>query len=499
MSNIEGQTNDFRDTLSTLDDQGNRKWMYPWKPKGRFYKYRSLVSYALLILLFAIPFIRVHGDPLLMFNIVERKFIIFGLVLTTQDMHIFAIGMLTLFVFIILFTVVFGRLFCGWVCPQTIFMEMVFRKIEYFIEGDAKAQIKLNEGPMTGGKFFKKTVKHIIFFVIAVLIANVFLMYIIGSDEVLRIVSEPIANNTSGFMAMLIFSAIFYFIFAFFREQVCTNVCPYGRMQGVLLVPDSIVVHYDFIRGEPRGMIRKSKKKNNPVKDLGAPVTAASIAAQVEETVADPTMLAPKEKGDCIDCNMCVKVCPTGIDIRNGTQLECINCTACIDACDAIMDKVKRPRGLIRYDSYKGIKEGRSKIMTARSWGYTGILGILVIALIAVITMRSDMETIILRTPGKLYQKVDDTYLSNLYNYKLINKTTDPIEDIEFKLKNIPGRIKVVGDIVDVEKESTGSGAIFIEIDKNDLDSRKTELIIEVFSKGEIIDVANTNFFGPVK
>ena len=283
-----------------------------------------------MIILFGMPWVRVNGDPLMLFNILELRFIVFGIHFTPQDFHLFVIAMITFIVFIALFTAVFGRLFCGWVCPQTIFMEMVYRKIEYWIEGDANAQRRLNKAPWTTEKIRKKVLKQAIFFGIAVLVANTFLAYIIGTDEVIRIATEPISKNRNGFIAMLIFSGVFYFVFAWLREQVCIAICPYGRMQGVLLDKSSITVAYDWVRGEPRTKIKKGQ--------------------------------SPVGAGDCIDCNLCVKVCPTGIDIRNGTQLECVNCTACIDACDEVMEKVGRPKQLIRYDSLNGIESGKKRI-----------------------------------------------------------------------------------------------------------------------------------------
>ena len=466
----------YRDHISTVDHHsGKRIWVYPKKPKGRFYNYRTIISILLLGLLFGIPFIKVHGDPLLLFNILERKFIIFGIVFTPQDLHLFALAMITLMVFIVLFTVVFGRLFCGWVCPQTIFMEMVFRKIEYWIEGDANQQRKLAKADWTSEKIFKKVAKWVIFYAIAVLIANTFLSYIIGVEEVIKIATEPISQNLTGFLTMLGFSAVFFFVFAYMREQVCIAVCPYGRLQSVLLMKDSIVVAYDWVRGEPRGKLRKARKRQGTQK---------------------PDV--PK-LGDCVDCKLCVQVCPTGIDIRNGTQLECVNCTACIDACDAVMEKVKRPKGLIRYDSLTGIEKSHHKLITPRVIGYTTVLSLLIGIQIVLFATRSDVEAVILRTPGMLYQNVDETYISNLYNFQVINKTTEDIANIEFRLASPNGRIKQVGSVPTAQKQAFSEGAFFIEMEKDKLTSRKTKLNIEVYSNGELIDKAKTNFLGPFK
>jgi len=468
----------FRDHIATVGEDGSRVWIYPKKPKGKFTNWRTYTSWILLALLFGLPFIKVNGDPLFLFNVLKGQFILFGVVFTPQDMHLFALAMITFMLFIVLFTVVFGRLFCGWVCPQTIFMEMVFRKIEYWIEGDANQQKKLNKAPWTAVKVRKKVLKHIIFFLIAMLIANTFLAYIIGIDAVIDIVSEPVSMHVGGFIAMLIFSGLFYGVFAFFREQVCIAVCPYGRLQGVLLVKNSIVVIYDWMRGEPRG--KKKRKKKSDFHEL-------------------PIVEKEKPLGDCIDCNLCVQVCPTGIDIRNGTQLECVNCTACIDACDEVMVKIDRPVGLIRYDSHQNIESGKSKLLTSRVMAYAAVLLALIVFQSFLFYNRSSMETIILRTPGMLYQEVDENHISNLYNFQIVNKTTKIIEDVEFKIRTAGGQIKMVGTIDDIEKLGAAKGSFFIEMELAKLTNRKTKLIIEVFSGDQLIDEVKTNFLGPVK
>ena len=479
------QEEEFRDKMSTVDDSGKRVWVFPKKPKGRFTNARIYLSIFLLALLFGIPFIKVGGEPVMLFNILERKFILFGIQFMPQDFHLFVLAMLTLVLFIALFTVVFGRIFCGWICPQTIFMEMVFRRIEYWIEGDYTQQRKLAAAPWSTGKAIKRFSKHAIFFAIAVLVSNTFLAWIIGAEEVIKIATEPLSLHTGGFIAMILFSFAFYFVFSYMREQVCVAICPYGRLQGVLLGKDSIVIGYDFVRGEPRGKIRKQSKtaeKKDPI-------------SAIQREVAAPE--EPK-LGDCIDCKLCVHVCPTGIDIRNGTQLECVNCTACIDACDEVMDKIDRPRGLIRYDSYSGIAEGRKRIFTPRVIAYTVVLGILLIANFALLASRTDVEMILLRTPGKLYQVVDEQTVSNLYNYQVINKTNKEMP-VEFRLVGATGVIKLIGKPPVARKGEVVEGALFIEMPKDQLHGRKNELTIEVYSNGELIDKAKTNFFGPGK
>ena len=509
----------YRDKISTVDEQGKRIWLYPKKPKGYFYNIRTYVSWGLLIILFGLPFIKVNGEPFVLFNILERNFIIFGLHFTPQDFYLFVFAMLTFIVFIVLFTVVYGRLFCGWVCPQTIFMEMVFRKIEYWIEGDANAQRRLNKAPWTKDKILKKLSKQIIFILISILIAHTFLSYILGVDRVSEIISSSPLENLSGFAAMIIFTGMFYFVFASLREQVCTTICPYGRLQSVMTDKNTILVSYDFIRGEPRGKIQRqqkiktSTKKNDDCTNScdhcasGKPCPTENIIDQMAALAVtnsvptknsfSPTLEKPlKIKGDCIDCTLCVQVCPTGIDIRDGIQLECVNCTACMDACDEVMEKIGREKGLIRYDSLNGIETKQQKIFTPRVLAYTAVLGILMIVNIAMMGSRSDIEAHIQRTPGMLYQKVDDKYISNLYNYQILNKTNEELQ-LEFKLKTPGGRIKLVGKLPIVPKTEMVEGILFIEMERAQLKGRKNALTIEVYAGDKIMDELNTNFFGP--
>ncbi len=499
-------TEKYRDKIATVDEQGKRIWIYPKKPKGPFYDARTYVSWGLLAILFGIPFIKVNGEPLLLFNILERNFIIFGLHFTPQDFHLFVFAMLTFIVFIALFTVIFGRLFCGWVCPQTIFMEMLFRKVEYWIEGDYTAQKRLDKAPWTQEKLLKKGTKHLIFIGISVVIAHTFLSYILGLDRVTEIVSSSPTDNLGGFASMLIFTGVFYFVFARLREQVCTTICPYGRLQGVLTDKNTIQVSYDFVRGEPRGKIKKNRSTNQPAQQAEKALSdnlVDNIAAMVTNsnlTTKDfPPIVAEKPlklKGDCIDCTLCVKVCPTGIDIRDGVQLECVNCTACMDACDEVMVKIGRDKGLIRYDSLNGIEAKSKKIFTPRVIAYTAVLVVLMSVNIAMLGSRSDVETLILRTPGMLYQKVDETHISNLYNYQIFNKTGQELP-ITFKLTSTGGRIKLVGKSPTIAKNSMAEGALFIEMEQSALNGRKNDLTIEIYVADKLLDKVHTNFFGP--
>lgn len=457
----------FRDALASVREDGKRNWVYPKKVKGFFYKYRTYLSWLLLAILFVGPFIKVEGRPYMLFNIFERKFIIFGAAFWPQDTHLLIFLLLIFFVFIILFTVVFGRVWCGWACPQTLFMEMVFRKIEYLIEGDANQQRTLNEGPWTGEKIWKKGLKISVFGLISLLIGHLVMAYLIGIDQVIQIVTQPPTAHLAGFIGLLVFSGIFMFVFSWFREQACIVVCPYGRLQGVLLDDNSINVMYDYVRGEPRSPIRKQ---------------AAEIAP----------------KGDCIDCGLCVQVCPTGIDIRNGTQMECVNCTACIDACDEVMIKVDRPVGLIRYASENSIKQGFQKLFTGRVKGYTFLLMLLVAAFISLIATREDLEGTITRFPGMTYQARPDGKVSNLYNITLINKTFEP-QSVTIVSMADGMEVEIVGDTNWVlEPQTKFEGRFFLVKEQSDVKVPQEKVHLVLSAEGVEFDDIETNFMAPV-
>lgn len=461
----------FRDTIGTINEEGKRAWVFPKKPSGRYYEYRKWVSYVLLAFLFFSPFIRINGHQFLMFNVLERRFNIFGFPFWPQDFHLVVICMIIGVIFVALFTVAYGRIFCGWMCPQTIFMEMVFRRIEYWIDGDRGAQIRLDRQPWNGEKVRKRLLKWTVFFIISFLIANVFLAYIIGSDHLLTYVTDGPLTHLSTLVSLLIFTGVFYFVFAWFREQVCIIACPYGRMQGVLLDNKSIVVAYDHKRGE-KEKGRKKFRKNEDRDALGF--------------------------GDCIDCFQCVHVCPTGIDIRNGTQLECVNCTACIDACDHIMEQVNLPKGLIRYASEENISRKARFKFTPRLKGYTAVLVILTGIFVGMLFLRNDLEANILRLPGQLYERKEGNIISNVFTYKLLNKTTSDVGDVHFELLSHPGKIRLVTHKNFVAPaESLAEGTLFIEINDKDLNGDKDKLKIGVYSGQKLVETTSVRFLAP--
>ena len=460
----------YRDSIGTMEQSGKRKWVFPRKPKGKYTNYRNIVSYLLLVIYFAIPFIKINGNPLLLFNVIDREFFIFGQPFYPQDFFILTLGAIASLIFIIVFTIAFGRIFCGWICPQTIFLEMIFRKIEYAIDGDRNKQMKLANQEWNSEKIMKRSLKWSIYILISLIITHIMFMYIVGYEEVINIISQGPFENLTNFVVMILFTAAFYFVFAWFREQVCTLVCPYGRLQGVLIDKDTINVFYDFKRGENRSKWRKGE----------------------DRTVAG--------KGDCIDCNQCVVVCPTGIDIRDGQQLECVNCTACIDACDEVMEKVGLPKGLIRYASENEIENRTEFKFTGRMKGFSLILVLLVGLLGFLLYNRGDMEAKFIKPAGSTFF-VRDGKISNTYNYTFLNKTNDK-KTVTIKVIS-PDHAEVtysVSSKIVIERDKISKGTINISFPESEIKLSKQNITIGVYDmKGNLIDSYQTYFEGPFK
>lgn len=445
------------------NESKGRQWIYPKLIKGKLYQYRNVFSWFLLALLFAGPFLKINGEQLILFNILERKFVFFGMIFWPQDFYLFVVVTLIFLVFIVLFTAVFGRIWCGWACPQTIFMEMVFRKIEVLIEGDAIKQRKLDASPLSAEKVFKKGLKHAIFLLISFLIANTFLAYIISTESLIEIIQQPVGQHVTGFIAITIFTLLFYGVFAYLREIVCTTICPYGRLQGVLLDNHSMIVGYDYRRGEPRSKIKKDELELH---------------------------------GDCVDCNLCVQVCPTGIDIREGTQMECINCTACIDACDMVMLKTNRPERLIGFKSEEEISTGNPFRIHRRIYAYSAILLVMVAALAIMLGRRTDVETTLLRAGGTLYQLREDGTVSNLYNAEIINKTNHSIL-INIKPEDPAAKIQYIQKVDSVRKGSSTKLTFFIIRPQKGIRKYKSDVKINVFADDKVLEEVETTFIAP--
>jgi cytochrome c oxidase accessory protein FixG len=472
MKNLEelyadSEEDEYRNSLATVDKDGKRIWLYPKKTKGSFYNKRVIATIAFLALFFMGPLVKINGLPLLMMNIFERKFVILGKLFLPQDFIIFGLGMIIFVVFILLFTVSFGRIWCGWLCPQTVFMEMVFRPIENWLEGDGRTQMNFDNSPLNFNKAWRKTLKHLIYIVFSIIIAHFTMAYLIGMDEVLKLIQSSPFDNPAGFIGLVVFTGLFYFVFTKLREQVCVAICPYGRLQGVLVNRDTMTIIYDEVRGEPRGKLNK-------------------VAENVE---------APK--GDCVDCKLCVQVCPTGIDIRNGIQLECVNCTACIDACDDVMEKVGKPKGLIRYGSVDSIEKGIPFKFNIRMASYVLVLVALLSLEGVLLFNRTAIETTVMRVPGQLYQEKGE-FITNLYNAQLVNKTNEE-KVIKLSLDDKKGTLKIVGESQEIKIAAGGreNTVFFVEYPKAQMKNRKNEIKILVIEGTEEMESIKTNFLGP--
>jgi len=387
------------DTVTTIREDGSRFFLHPADTRGRYTSGRILSALALIFIYVALPWIKIDGYPALFLDVAERRFHFFGWVLAAQDMWLLFFLLTGVGFSLFFITALLGRIWCGWACPQTVFLEHVYRRVERWIEGDAHKRRLLDAAPWEGEKAFKRVFKHAVFIVLSAIITHLLLAYFVSIPKLWSMMSQAPGEHWGAFLFVVIATAALYFNFAWFREQLCIVICPYGRLQSVLIDDHSMVIGYDKTRGEPRG------KLNTP----GA--------------------------GHCIDCSRCVTVCPTGIDIRQGLQMECVGCTACIDACDEVMEKIKRPRGLIRYDSLNGFAGQPTRWLRPRIFFYFALLLVgVTVSTWALRTVKPASLTVT-RMQGAPYY-VDAMYVRNQYMVRLINKRNEPVS---FKLSLVQG------------------------------------------------------------
>ncbi len=378
---------------SSLRSDGSRDFVQPADVRGRFQNARRVVYVLLVVIWLLLPMVKIGGSPAVFLDIEHRRFFLFGSTFNAQDIWLVFFLLTGVAFGLVYLTALLGRVWCGWACPQTVFMEGFFRPIERLTEGPREARLRRNAGPWSAGKLARKIAKHALFLLLAFFVAHVFLGYFVSLPGLFRMVRGRPGDHPEAFGWAVALTGVFYVDFSWFREQMCLVVCPYGRMQSILVDRDSLVVGYDERRGEPRGKAVRREKKE-----------------EVEPSV-----------GDCVDCKRCVVVCPTGIDIRNGLQMDCIGCTACIDACDEVMDKLERPRGLVRYDSLAGLSQEKKRVLRPRMYVYTALL--LLGVLVASIAFRkhTDFEANVLRIPGAPFV-LDGSDVRNAYEIHLINK-----------------------------------------------------------------------------
>ncbi|MEZ5990686.1 MAG: cytochrome c oxidase accessory protein CcoG, partial [Planctomycetota bacterium] len=377
------------DSLYCINADGSRNTIHPADVRGRFQRRKKLVWAVLVAIYVVLPFLHIGGHPAVQIDLPNRTFYLFGSVFDSQDFYlafffVFGIG-LTL----ILLSALWGRVWCGYACPHTVFLEGFFRRIERWIDGPSGQREKLAKGAWTGRKLAKRVLKHGTYLVLSLALAHVFLAYFIPVDELVGVVQHSPAEHLTAFVFTMVFTAIIYFDFAWFREQLCLIICPYGRLQSILSDPDTVNVQYDFVRGEPRGRYHV------------------------------------EGRGDCIDCQRCIAVCPTGIDIRNGVQMECVGCANCIDACDEVMDKVGSARGLIRYESLRGVEQGRRRFWRTRVVFYAVVFAVALVGFTVLAGGRTAFDARLVRSDGPPYVVVGagaDAQVRNIFRLHLVNK-----------------------------------------------------------------------------
>lgn len=410
--------------LASTDEHGNRVYIHPEDVKGKWKNRRKKFYWFLIILYLVLPWFQINGKPALQVDIFNREFTLMGFTLHGVEPILFFLMVASGIFFIGFVTSLFGRVWCGWACPQTVFIQSIFMKVEAFFEGKARERRELDKAPWTLNKILRRSGKWLVFLVIALHIAHTFIGYFVGPRELVRMTMQSPSENWGIFMAVMILTTIFLLDFGWFREQFCIIACPYGRMQSVLMDENSLVVSYDAKRGEPR---------------------------------RNPGVVEKGKEGDCINCYNCVKVCPTGIDIRRGTQLECIACTQCIDACDDIMTKLKRPTGLIRYSSENEINNRPRKVMTIRSGVYISVSITFICLFLYFLNASTNLNMVFLRSkaPFRVMEtpEMGRTVL-NQFTLKLTHQGTK-VYNVEFET-NSPD-VKVVTNtnptIVDVPEK----------------------------------------------
>ncbi|HRR08672.1 MAG TPA: cytochrome c oxidase accessory protein CcoG [Rhodothermales bacterium] len=402
---------------STMTKEGKRKWMYPIKASGRFYNARLVVGWLLIVFFVSLPIIKINGQPAVLIDFIHRKFALFGLMFYPTDTFLLLLFMVGSILSVIIGTAFLGRVWCGWGCPQTVYLEFVYRPIERFLEGPEHIRRRRDNSPMTFDTFWRKAVKFVLYLLISFALANVFVSYFVGWDHLLEWMQSSPFDNIGFFILMAGTTALMLFDFGYFREQMCAVTCPYARMQSVLLDKDSMIVSYDPGRGEPRA--KRGKK----------------VLQQEAEGLIEA-------KGDCIDCAACVRTCPTGIDIRDGLQLECIACTQCIDACDQIMDSIGKPRGLVRYTSEHEIEGTPTKIIRPRTIIYSTLILAIFVALFSLLAMRKPIDVNVGRDVGAPFIQMTPQEVANRIRFRVHNQGG---ENLTFTIKALsPANAKVI-------------------------------------------------------
>jgi cytochrome c oxidase accessory protein FixG len=449
------------DSVTTINRDGSHYYLHTADVRGNWTRARRCVGILLIAVYVLLPWLQVNGSPALFFDVENRQFHVFGLTLVPQDLWVMFFGISGLGFMLFFVTSLLGRLWCGWACPYTVFLDHVFRRIERWTEGDAVARRRMDAAPWSTGKVLRRGIKHALYLLCAALIAHVFLSYFISIPRLYQHMQEGPLSHITAFATVLFLTLILWFCFGWFREQFCVIMCPYGRLQSALMDDDTVVIGYDEKRGEPRGAKGRAE-------------------------------------GACIDCRRCVNVCPTGIDIRNGLQLECIGCAACIDACDDVMTLVGRPKGLVRYDSLKGLQGRKRRILRPRVLAYTllGLLGLTVFGISA--WQRAKPFTAdFSRMRGQPYY-ADRGMVRNHYQVRIHNKRNQPAT-FTLRLRDAPPGFTLSGEGEPVEippRGEAGKPAIILVPEASYQGS--ASLILEArVQPGDVVLTHELRFLGP--
>ena len=446
---------------ATIGEAGARRWVYADAVTGRFARARNVVYSLLIVFYIAAPWLSVGSQPFLRFDIPGRRYSIFGVTFVATDLYLLALFLLMAAVGLFLFSALLGRLWCGWACPQTVYLEGVFRRLERWIEGTPLKRKKLDAGPKDDAYWSKKVAKHALYVALSVLLAFSFTAYFVGPRVSFGMLMNFGADHAAALISALVITAITYWNFAWFREQFCTFLCPYARFQAVMLDDHSLIVGYDPARGEPRGARRPDE---------------------------------PMSLGDCIDCKRCVQVCPTGIDIRAGLQLECVSCTACIDACDTVMTRLGKPRGLIRYDSLAGLARQPKRTLRARVVLYMLVLLALLGVFTARLVGREIIELSVARSPGVPYLVQDNGLVRNLFHLHVTN-TDAAARTITIALDGPEGaELLVPGQPFTVKAGERISAEAFVLLPRKRIHSAETPIAFRLLEHGALLSAGQTVF-----